>query len=85
MKGRRTRAVSRGLSAGEVHASGPASQEVVPALAPVGPIAKASSASESSRGAAGSKAVVLENEVGISGGWEGKCLGVAWQQAWLSG
>lgn len=48
MKGRMTTAASRRLAAGEVHASGPASQEVVPALAHVGPIAKATSAPKSS-------------------------------------
>lgn len=52
-------------------------------VARVGPIAKASCqlCSRQLRSAAGSKAVVLESEAGISGGWERKCLGVAWQQA----
>ena len=52
MKGRRMATASRGLAAGEVHASNPAGQEVVPAtldkVARVGPRAEADSAPDSS-------------------------------------
>lgn len=75
MKGRRTRAVSRGLSAGEVHASGSASQEVVPALAPVRPIAKASSASESSGVLLAPRQLCWRMRLGFQGAGKGNVWG----------
>lgn len=75
MKGRKTTAASRGLAAGEVHASGPASQEVVPALAPVGPIAKASSAPESSGVLLAPKQLCCRVRLGFQGAGKGNVWG----------
>lgn len=71
--------VSRELAAGEVHASSPASQEVVPAtlckVAHVGPRAEAKSVPDSSGKLLAPKQMCLGSKGWISGGREEKGLG----------
>lgn len=75
--------MSGGLAAGKTHASSPATQEVVPAtlhkVARVGPRAEANSVPDSSGEllALCPWQVCPGSKVGISGGREGKGLGMA--------
>lgn len=81
VKARRMATASGGLAAEELHASSPASQEVVPAALHkevcVGPRAEAISAPDSLGTLLALRMVCPGSKVGISLGREGKGLGIA--------